>query len=372
MIVAHVSTFPPLKCGIASFATDLIGAIPDFHNLKYSLHYGIKGQENYHGNANVNSPESLIELAKLISNSDCDIVSLQHEFGIWGGREGENIFHFLDNLSKPIISTLHTTFGPMVKGPIQREIIAHLIDRSVCVVLLTDFAKLTTEKLLGCQIKNIVVIPHGIPDYPYQDPPPLLDKDSSSPFRLITPGFFRDDKGIDVILLALHELKLRGYNILYKIAGEPQNQFPDQRKYRAKIENLVDSLSLRSIVEIDARYLSVDEQVSAIQGCHLGIFAYQNQSQSSSGTIPLVLSVGRPALCTPFEYAKARKGFGITITTDFDHLAIADSIEKFIACNEYLDIARDTYKRTREWTWDKVGLLFAAEYRKILAQSYCG
>lgn len=366
MRVAHVSTFPPLKCGIASFATDLIGAIPNFHNLKYSLHYGIIGQENYHGNANVNSSESLIELAKLISNSDCDIVSLQHEFGIWGGRDGENIFYFLDNLSKPILSILHTTFGPMIKKPIQQEIINRLIDRSTCVVLLTDFAKLTTEKLLGRQIKNIVVIPHGIPDYEYRDPPELSKNDTLLPLRLITPGFFREDKGIEMVLLALRQLKLKGYNILYKIAGEPQGQFPNQISYHARIENLIDSIGLRSIVEVDARYLPLDEQVSAIQESHVGIFAYQNQSQSSSGTIPLVLSLGRPVLCTPFEYAKSKEDFGVTLTTDFDHLSIADAIEKFMARKEYLDITRDIYKNTRAWTWNKVGIAFSTEYKRII------
>lgn len=370
MKVAHVSTFPPLKCGIASFATDLIGAISDFHNLKYSLHYGIISQENYHGNANVNSPESLIELARLISNSDCEIVSLQHEFGIWGGSDGENIFYFLDNLSKPILSILHTTFGPMTKKPIQQEIITRLIDRSICVVLLTDFAKLTTEKLLGRQIKNIVVIPHGIPDSQYRDPPSLSKNDALLPFRLITPGFFREDKGIEMVLLALRQLKLKGHNILYKIAGEPQGQFPNQRSYRARIENLIDSIGLRSVVEVDARYLPLDEQISAIQESHVGIFAYQNQSQSSSGTIPLVLSLGRPVLCTPFEYAKSKEGFGVTLTIDFNHLAIADSIEKFMAHKEYLNIARDTYNLTREWTWDKIGAAFSAEYRRVLEQGH--
>ena len=168
-----------------------------------------------------------------------------------------------------------------------------------------------------------------------------------------------------IIISNYPQVKQEAY-ILYKIAGEPQGQFPNQISYHARIENLIDSIGLRSIVEVDARYLPLDEQVSAIQESHVGIFAYQNQSQSSSGTIPLVLSLGRPVLCTPFEYAKSKEDFGVTLTTDFDHLSIADAIEKFMARKEYLDITRDIYKNTRAWTWNKVGIAFSTEYKRII------
>src|SRR2546430_1387451 len=96
--IAHVSTFPPLRCGIASFASDLISATADLEHIRYGLHYGDPGAVEVRAHANANSAEELVALARLISSSDCDVVSLQHEFGIWGGREGENIHAFLDML----------------------------------------------------------------------------------------------------------------------------------------------------------------------------------------------------------------------------------------------------------------------------------
>jgi glycosyltransferase involved in cell wall biosynthesis len=374
MRVAHVSTFPPIKCGIASFAADLISAIPDVDHVTYSLHYGAAGETGSCASANVNSPQSLIALAKAISNSDCDVVSLQHEFGIWGGKEGENIFCFLDNLRKPIVSVLHTTFGPGIRGAVQREIVDFLIDRSVRVVLLTEMARRTTEELLARRIEKIVVIPHGVPDFPYVSPSALWEdgrRTGSLTCRLISPGFFREDKGLEQVLCALCELQMRGHKVEYVIAGEAQGQFPGQKNYRERIEALVDSHGMGSVVRFDGRYLSLKEQVAAIQGCHLGVFAYQCRYQSSSGTIPLVLSLGRPVLCTPFEYAqaKANEGFAVSLAAGFDHLAIADAIEKFKSREGYLDLARATYDRTREWTWSRVGAAFAAEYRRAQAES---
>src|SRR5690242_14634952 len=92
--IAHVSTFPPLRCGIASFAADLISATVGFDHLRYGLHYGGMESAEWAGDADVNSVEELTNLARSISASDCTTVVLQHEFGIWGGSEGENIHTF--------------------------------------------------------------------------------------------------------------------------------------------------------------------------------------------------------------------------------------------------------------------------------------
>jgi polysaccharide biosynthesis protein PslF len=109
-----------------------------------------------------------------------------------------------------------------------------------------------------------------------------------------------------VILYAVHDLRHRGFNVSYRIAGAAQPQFESQMTYRAKIEGLIKSMQLDSIVQIDGRYLSLPEQAACIQQAHVGIFAYQDASHASSGTVPLVMGMGRPVLCTPFEYAKAK------------------------------------------------------------------
>jgi glycosyltransferase involved in cell wall biosynthesis len=365
--IAHISTFPPLRCGIASFASDLISATPDFEHMRYALHYGRSGSPGHAAHADVNSSNSLAELARLISASDCDLVSLQHEFGIWGGSEGENIHAFLDNLTKPLLSILHTTFGPGARSLIQSDIIRRLVRKSARVVVLTEKSKETAETLFGDRIAHMVVVPHGIPDLPYIAPPQPWSKGECKekcPIRLVTPGFFREDKGFEAILYALHDLARRGFNISYRIAGEPQAQFGRQARYRARIEELIKSLGLESIVQIDGRYLSLSEQVACIQQAHFGIFGYQDPSHASSGTVPLVMGFGRPVLCTPFEYAKAKAqdGLGVFLANGFDRASIASVIECTTNANDYAGIARATYDGTRPWTWTAVGKTFAQLY----------
>ncbi|MET2829777.1 glycosyltransferase [Mesorhizobium shangrilense] len=310
--------------------------------------------------ANVNSRDALADLATAISESGCVLVSIQHEFGIWGGNEGENIHAFLDNLTKPFVTVLHTTFGPNVRTQRQAGIVRRLVEQSTKVVVLTEKSKESTEALLGRLEPKVVVIPHGVPDLPYVPPPATwmsVGHDQARPIRMITPGFFREDKGLEVILCALHILRNHGYSVSYCIAGEAQRQFEGQAQYRARIEGMIESLGLSGEVHIEGRYLTVSEQAAAIQSAHLGIFGYQEPTQASSGTVPLVLSLGRPVLCTPFEYAvaKAREGSGVFLASGFDPSSIADSIERLIQSGECATLAKSIFDNTRLWTWTLVG-----------------
>jgi len=266
-----------------------------------------------------------------------------------------------------LLSVLHTTFGPNLRSTVQVDIVRRLIRQSATIVVLTDASKEAIEALYGGRIEHIVVVPHGIPDHPYVAPPVAWAVENHKgvfPLRLITLGFFREDKGLEAILYALRDLRDCGHTISYRIAGEPQQQFRGQASYRARIEALIESLELGSTVQVDCRYLSVAEQAASIQLAHLGIFGYQDRSHSSSGTMPLVMGMGRPILCTPFEYAKAKaqEGPGVFLAAGFDPAAIAITIEQFMRVEEYTTLATATYKRTRPWVWAAIGAAFGELY----------
>jgi len=260
------------------------------------------------------------------------------------------------------LSILHTTFRSGTRSKTQEKIIERIIRRSKTVVVLTDRSKQSVEYLCGRPIDHAFVIPHGVPDFPYVEPPPMcrIGSETSRPIRLITPGFYRGDKGFEIILRAIFALQKRGYPITYEIAGEPQRQFDGQSQYRSGIDTLIKELNLESSVRIDCRYLPVPDQAVSIHAAHVGIFAYQDASQASSGTVPLVMGMGRPVLCTPFEYAmaKADEGPGVFLAKGFDESSIVDAIEEFIRIENYAALTWSIYERTRAWTWSAVGTLF--------------
>lgn len=369
MRVAHVSTFPPLRCGIASFASDLAAATHGCDHVRYALHYGDAKGTEASAFANVSSAEEVAELARVMSNSDCDVVSLQHEFGIWGGAEGEHIHAFLDHLNKPLLSVLHTTFAPSARSGVQGDIVRRLVKHSDVTVVLTEKSKQVVEELMEARSGCVVAVPHGLPSCSYLSPPadwasPFGSR--SAPLRLVSPGFFRENKGVEEILFAIAELRDRGFGIAYRIVGEPQRQFQSQSPYLVHVERLIVSLGLQDEVTIDARYLPVSEQIASIQAAHFGIFGYQDASLASSGTVPLVMGAGRPVLCTPFEYAqsKAEEGPGVMLADGYDWKALARLIERAAGGVAYEEVSRSLYERCRSWAWPTIGGKYRALYEQ--------
>jgi glycosyltransferase involved in cell wall biosynthesis len=370
MKIAHVSTFPHMKCGIAFYASDLIDALPSMEHIKYSLHYGTNTTPDVAGHANVSRPSKMRDLARQVSRSNCDVVCLQHEFGIWGGPDGEHIFGFLKELTKPVVTTLHTTFESREISTVRSSILAYLVERSAVTVVLTSRSRDALCENLGSKRDAITVIPHGVPAIPFSPPPPnwtSLTEDRTC--RLCSVGFFRPGKGIETVLYALRSLKNSGIPFDYVVAGEPQRQFAEQERYLSDVIELVSELELSDCVRIDARFLTRVEQIEVIQTSHAGVFAYQDPDQASSGTIPLVMASGRPVICTPFEFALAKKQDvgGVTLARGFDSAAMAEALARFIASGSDLEDSRRLHERAGEWAWQTVGSSYAAAFAEACA-----
>lgn len=370
MKIAHISTFPTMQCGIAFYVSDLIEALPTFTNEKYALHYGVNLTNDALDNADVSHASNLKMIARVISKSDCDVVSLQHEFGIWGGTNGEHIIGFLDELTKPIVSTLHTTFKKENRPPEQSSVLDRIVKQSRTNFVLTPTSRNTLCETLNIPINVVSVIPHGVPEITFIDPPSdYFDKSSKKYlWKLFTIGFFRPNKGFEEILKALSTLKDRGYNFQYVIAGSPQSQFIGQENYGRELFKLIDDLNLKDKVHIDARFLTRSEQIKLIQDSHVGIFAYQDRDQSSSGTIPLVMAAGRPVICTPFEFALAKKleiNDGINVAKDFNSIAIEQALIQFFnTTKDYERTAMKLHASAQSWSWKKVGRTYSVAFNR--------
>lgn len=356
MKIAHVSTFPPMRCGIAFFVSDLIESMIGCYHHKYVLHYGRNQTGDAAGEANVSKPHELRELARLISSSECDVVSLQHEFGIWGGENGENIVPFLEHVSIPVVSTLHTTYR-MGQPATRTALLKFLVNKSAVTIALSGRSKAALCDLLGLSERAVRVIPHGIPDMRFVPPPEGMPER-----RIISVGFFRPDKGLEILLRAIRTVIDTGIPCHYTIAGSPQPQFPQQDSYFWEIKRAIMELGLEGNIALVGSFLTRLEQVECIRKCHIGAFAYQDPEHASSGAVALALAAGRPVVCTPFDYAKAacEIGASVHLTRDFGPNAMSETlIHLFQANADWKQLSRLAYKATRGWTWPTVGRLFS-------------
>lgn len=375
MKVAHVSTFPDLQCGIAYYVTDLIGAMPELEHRRYALHTGRNVTADAVLDADVTRPGDLRRLARAISESDCDVVSLQHEFGIWGGAHGKHIVEFLDELNKPLVSTLHTTFRVNCRPWAQAALLGRLVGRSDCTVVLTPSSRDTLCAALGLRGESVCVVPLGVPDVPFVPPsiPGARSPEGVLPWRLCTIGFLRPDKGYEEILEALASLRRRGFDFRFVLAGSSQPQFHGETRYCQRLEKLAGKLKLGDCIRVDERFLTAGEQIRLIQESHAGVFAYQFTEYASSAAIPLVMAAGRPVICTPFEYARAKKaelGEGVTMAAGFGSKAIEEALEQFFSTgSSCLQRSEDLYARTRPWLWSAMGERYAAALRLAVTKS---
>jgi len=114
---AIVSTYPPRACGIGTFAADVRATL-----------LGVPGIERAELVAVVNEPSSpqrrgllgtiaqnvrgdYVRTARMLDRLDVDVVLLQHEYGIFGGPDGEYVLSFARHLSQPLVVTLHTVLS---------------------------------------------------------------------------------------------------------------------------------------------------------------------------------------------------------------------------------------------------------------------
>ena len=354
-----------MPCGIAVYVSDLMEALPGIEHRRYELHYGTSRAADAAGQADVSDPIAIRRLARDIADSDCQVVSVQHEFGIWGGKYGENILDFLDEISLPIVATLHTTFTRDSRPKIQASILQRIVERSFATIVLSRKSRDTLSKLLNVPGDAISVIPHGIPDIPFVPPPSIRSSSATGKLalKMLSFGFFRPDKGLEAVVQAVRSLKTSGYDCNYVIAGSPQPQFVEQDEYCRLIHQLIRDLELVDSVHLERKFLTRSEQIKFIQRSHVGVFAYQDPVHASSGALSLTLGAGRPVICTPFEFALATRVEveGVRVAGDFGARAIAECLAGLFAAKmDHGELAARVHEQTRQWTWRTVGRAYEA------------
>jgi len=376
--VAYVSTFPPRKCGIATFTADLVNAVGQLKKLKDQRVISIDGRRLFKPAYEATEHkigrdfiEDYLLMADFLNNSSVNVVNIQHEFGIFGGESGEFICDFLERLKKPVATTLHTVLPNFERKT--EEVFHKIVDRSQAIVVLNKTTRELVKKY-GVPPEKIKLIPHGCPDLP------LLPSAKVKPVLglqnrivLSTFGLLSKGKGIEHVIQALPEVIKKEPRIVYYVLGvtHPQVKRADGEAYRNSLLKMAKNLGLRGHVKFLNRFLSKPELFNYLQATDVYITPYLSPNQVSSGTLSYALAAGKAVVSTPYLHAKEALGEGRGVFCNFnDSTSLAEKITEIIE-NKSLrtSLEHKAYQYSRKFTWPSVAKKYLALFDELTRQS---
>jgi len=365
----YVSTFPPRECGIATYTKDLATAINllnphcladiiaiddeksggEAHDYPWEVKYKID-QEDL---------RSWMNAADYINQSGAEVVNLQHEFGIYGGVDGEYIIPFMEAIKKPIVVCLHTVLpNPHHK---MKETVQRIAEKAAAIIVIVNAAGQCLIDEYGVDPSKIVTIPHGVPDISFGSSDSFKEELGYAGWNIISSfGLLSSSKGYEYAIDALPGVLKKYPKTKLLLIGEthPVVQRREGEVYRNTLKQQIAKLKLKKHVEFINRYLPVEEIIEYLKASDIYITPYPNMNQVSSGTLSYAVSAGRACISTPYVYAKEvlAEERGVLMKPNNSQ----DLAEKI---NYLLDhprirqkIAKNAYRYGRNMTWSRVAL----------------
>ncbi len=373
---AIISTYVPRQCGLATFSHDLASAYyGSSARGEMPLIVAISdevGKYDY-------PPEVVYEVARnasddyvlaseFLNSAPIDIVCLQHEYGIFGGNDGDFILRMLHGLRKPVATTLHTV--PTAPTPGQRKTLIEICRLSRIVTVLSESAGATLEQLFEVPAYKIMNARHGAPNLPFTDPEYYKETIglAGRPL-LITFGHLGPGKGIEYALDALAMLKDEFPSFMYLIVGatHPELLKYEGEKYRTLLEQKVEALGLSENVRFVNRYLSTQELLEYVQAADIYISPYPGPDQVSSGPLAFAIAAGKAVVATPYVAAKELLADGRGLFADFcDPNSFAQNIRAILTDPvKTVKMRKAAYRFGRTFTWERIGALYKKTFSAL-------
>jgi len=375
MRVAIVSTYQPRHCGIAVFSGDLRAALLEADSSLAVDIVSISRGDNSHSHP----PEVVATIrqevasdyraaAEELGRANVDVVLIEHEYGIFGGNDGHFVLELANQLTVPMVVTLHTV---LANPPAERaRTMRALCQRAALIMVFTE----TARRMLGeqglAEPERVRVVPHGAPDELTQAAwADGVDEDiASSSLQLpslagrtvlSTFGLISDSKGLELAIRALPSIVASHPEVLYLIAGQthPEVIHKEGESYRLGLQQLVHDLDLCDHVWFIDRFLSIDELAMLLARTDLYLTPYRSRDQIVSGALTFAVAAGCPVVSTPYFYAEDLLSSGAgRLVPSGDSFELAAAALDLLGSPVKMKAARAEARRVgADLTWSSVG-----------------
>jgi glycosyltransferase involved in cell wall biosynthesis len=305
---AVLSTYPPTQCGLATFAAALVAYLPGPGD-EVSVVRVLDGPEPRPGSEVVHdllagSVASAAAATDVLNSFD--VVIVQHEYGIYGGQDGQDVVSLLEALHVPTIVVLHTVLAqPTLR---QRAILDAVIAAAGAVVTMTKTARSRLLDYYGTPAGKVLVIPHGAADNRLTAS--LLGFGARP--MVLTWGLLGPGKGIEHAIDAMAMLRGRGLYVDYQVAGQthPRVLDRDGEAYRQALMARARDRDVADRVHFDGRFLPAAVLGKLISGADVVLLPYDSLEQVTSGVLIEAVAAGKPVVSTCFPHAVELLGGG--------------------------------------------------------------
>ena len=298
--IAILSTYPPTQCGLATFSSALATGLATC---------GVREI----GVVSVGEPENLTETQRVVAQliphdalsvarvatvlNRYDIVIVQHEYGIYGGHDGDELLEVMKRVRAPMVTTLHTV--PLQPTAHQKHVLEQVVELSDCAVTMTAIARQRLLAVYEVDASRVVTVPHGA-----TIPQPVAPSHEPLP-QVLTWGLLGPGKGIEWVIDALALLRADEIEMRYVVAGRthPKVKATHGEEYRTMLQKRARARGVDDLVEFDSEYRSLDSLLALIAQSTCVVLPYESIDQITSGVLVDAIAAGRPVVATAFPHA---------------------------------------------------------------------
>ena len=370
--IAFLGNYLPRKCGIATFTSDLLTSVaaadPTTQCFAVPVN-DIAGGYEYPDIVRFEIEEqdlaSYQRAADFLNINNVEILSVQHEYGIFGGPAGSHLLALLRELRMPVVTTLHTIL--LQPNADQRRVMSEIIARSARLVVMTERGRQILLDVYKAPPAKIDLIPHGIPDIPFVDPNYYKDQFRVEGRRvLLTFGLLSPNKGIEHVLNALPKILAEFPDVVYIVLGATHpNELREQGEaYRLSLERLAKKNKIQKNVIFYNRFVELEELKEFIGAADLYVTPYLNEAQITSGTLAYTFGAGKAVVSTPYWHAAELLADDRGVLVPFgDAGAIAREIVGLLRDdNRRHAMRKSAYKLGREMIWSNVAKMYLRSF----------
>ncbi len=374
--IAFVGGYEPRQCGIATFTHDLCEAV---HAQGPASCFAVAVNDRPEGykypprvccEMQEKELDSYRRAADFLNFHNMEVLSVQHEFGIYGGVAGSHLVALLKEVRMPVVTTLHTLL--QAPNAAQRLVMDELVRRSDRLVVMAQKGAEILRGVYAVPEEKIDVIPHGIPDIPFTD-----SRLSKAQFGvegrtvLLTFGLLGPGKGIEYAIAALPEILRHHPQVVYLVLGatHPHLREKEGERYRLSLERQAEELGVKENVIFYNRFVTLEDLAEFIRATDIYVTPYLNEEQITSGTLAYVFGAGKAVVSTPYWHATELLAEGRGLLAPFrDSEGIARAVCQLLDEPERMEeTRREAYRAGREMIWPAVARRYVESFQHACA-----